>query len=73
MLNILSAILNMIVCKDSRNEKNEAEISQMKLDIQLIKENHLAHIQDDMNNMRTDIKIIKESLTDIKIILSKLN
>ena len=66
MINILSVILGLITCKDNRNNE---DISQMKLEIILIKENHLKHIQDDIKHIEKDIAEMK---TDIKIILSKL-
>lgn len=71
MINLL-AILEFITCRSKKSEK-EDEISQMKIDLQLIKENHLYHIEKDIAEMKTDIKLINQSLTDLKIYISKKN
>ena len=60
MINILTAILNMIICKDN---KNKEDIDDIKLDIRMIKENHLHHIEKDVAEIKMDIKIILSKLS----------
>ncbi len=60
MINIITALIGLFTCSDNRNKE---EIDEIKLDIRLIKENHLAHIQADMLEMKMDIKIILMKLS----------
>ena len=55
MINIITALLNIITCKDNRNKE---DIDDIKLDIRMIKENHLAHLERDVAEIKTDIKLI---------------
>ena len=61
MFNILSAIIGLFTCNGN---KNKEDIDEMKLDIRMIKENHLHHIERDINDMKTDIKIILVKLSN---------
>ena len=60
MISILTAILNMISCKDDRNKE---DIDEIKLDIRMIKENHLHHLEKDIAEIKMDIKIILSKLS----------
>ena len=69
MGNIFTSIIENCSCGTAANSNDE--IQHIKDAIHTIKNNHLAHIQNDMLEMRMDIKIIKEAILNIKIDLKK--
>ena len=71
MINILSALIGLFTC--GGNDKNKDDIDEMKRDIHTIKTNHLHHLEFDVSEIKTDIKLMNQYLTDIKISLSKLS
>ncbi len=42
------------------------EISEIKADIQRIKDNHLFHIEKDMNQLKIDVAVISERLKAVE-------
>jgi len=60
MINILTAIIGLFSCKDDRNKE---DIDEIKLDIRMIKENHLHHLEKDIAEIKTDIKIILSKMS----------
>ena len=49
-----------------RKSMSDSEISEIKEDIQKIKDNHLFHIEKDMNKMAIDVAVINERLKAVE-------
>jgi len=59
MLDAIISLLGKCACSQKDNvEDIENKIKDIKADIKMIKENHLFHIERDMNEMKMDIKIL---------------
>ena len=61
----MGGIAPTLNCLKSNNDELEQKIAGMETDIKLIKENHLYHIQADMNQMNLDIREIKRDIRNI--------
>ena len=44
--------------KDDKDAEQDKTITEIKADIKMIKENHLKHIETDVAEIKTDIKLI---------------
>ena len=56
----INPTLNCLKSNDKENIDNEQNkaIAEIKLDIKLIKENHLEHLKEDVREIKTDVKLI---------------
>ena len=61
MGNILGKI--NFICNDGRNKER---LNNIEEDIKQIKENHLLHMRVDIAEIKTDIKIIKDGIQNIR-------
>ena len=62
---IFSSFIENCHCS-SNNTINDEELTKIRQDINMIKGNHLHHIENDINELKMDIKIINSTLIRIE-------
>jgi len=58
---------SIFTCNSKKSERKKEEIREIKKDIATIKDNHLYHIEKDVETIKTDIKMMDISLQDLKM------
>lgn len=62
--------LNCFCNQDEEKQDNKRRFDKIEADIQNVKENHLEHIKQQLIEIRTDLKLINMTLTNL---LQKVN
>ncbi len=66
---VFSSVIGTCNCSNLYDDISKEELTKIRMDISMIKENHLKHLERDVSEVKTDIKIINSNL---QILLSRL-
>ena len=58
---------------DEKVNQNTANIVDIKRDVDIIKNNHLAHIEQDLNELRYDVKTLNANVLKMLTMLAEKN